>query len=220
MKNLSAVYTLNINNYFPEMMKITIPLMKEYANRIGADFIEITERKFPTWHIVYEKLQIYEIGEHYNWNIFFDGDCLVNPMLFEDLTKSDINNVLVKDGYRANVKFKMTPKISSFFEEDKRNMGLSSCFIASSKLCHNIWKPLDLTPQEAANEIIIGEHSKESATNNAQDELALSFNLAKYHLKYSGINQNFIFHPYDSIKDKEKLKQIKTVLKKWKLNRT
>lgn len=212
-----AVYTLNIENYFPEMMEITIPLMKQYSQRIDADFIEIKERKFPDWHLVYEKLQIYELGKNYDWNIFFDGDILIHPSLFIDITKFNMNEILLKDGYRANIKFKMSPKICNVFKKDGRNMGISTDFIASSKLCHNIWKPLDMTSEEATNEIIIGDKDKLSATNNAQDELALSFNLAKYNLKYNGIDQRFIFHPYNSISNKEKLDQIKLKLKEWKL---
>jgi hypothetical protein len=212
----SAIYTLNINNYFPEMLEITIPLMREYANRIGSDFIEITERKFPNWHMIYEKLQIYELGKNYDWNIFFDGDLLVNPLMFQDLTKLDNDRVYFKDGYRANIKFKMTSKFLPVFKKDGRNIGISTCFVSSPKSCHTIWKPLDITPDEAINEIIIGHHDKSSATNNAQDELALSYNLAKYHLKFSGIDQRFIFHPYDSISNEEKLKQVKDILNKWR----
>ena len=63
------VYTLNIDDYFPEMMEITVPLMKKYADKIGANFIEINRRKFSDWHIHYEKLQIYELGKEADWNI-------------------------------------------------------------------------------------------------------------------------------------------------------
>ena len=199
------------------MLEITIPLMKEYAKRINADFIEINERKFPDWHLVYEKLQIYELGKEYDWNIFFDGDVAINPELFDDITKYHVKHILLKDGYRANIKFKMTPKISDIFKDDGRYQGVAACFIASTKAAHNIWQPLEMTSDEAANEIIIGDKDKNSATNNAQDELALSYNLAKYHLGYSGISHDHIFHPYDSVSNDEKLKQVKSVLKKWKL---
>ena len=37
------------------------PYIKKYAQKIGADFYVIKERKFPDWYITYEKLQIYEI---------------------------------------------------------------------------------------------------------------------------------------------------------------
>lgn len=190
------------------MMELTIPLMKMYADRIKADFIEIKERKFPTFHPVYEKLQIYSLGKGCDWNIFFDGDLLVNPAFFDDITKLDPDRVYLKDGYKADIKFKI--KLEG-------NQGIAACFVASSKSCHNIWKPLNMTSEEAISEIIIGDKDKLSPTNNAQDELALSMNLAKYHIKFSGVNQKYLFHPYESVSNEEKLKQIKTKLKEWRL---
>jgi hypothetical protein len=110
----------------------------------------------------------------------------------------------------------MTPKISSIFKEDGRNIGIAACFIAAPKSYHKIWEPLDMTPEEALNEIITGEHDQRAATNNAIDELALSVNMAKYHFPHDGIHQDFIFHPYDSVDNDEKIRQIKKVVKKWK----
>ena len=90
------IFTLNINNYCPEMMELTVPLMKNYATKIGAEFIEITERKFPDFHIHYEKLQIYELGKDSDWNVFFDGDVIVNNSMI-DIRKLNPNMVLICD---------------------------------------------------------------------------------------------------------------------------
>ena len=203
------IYTLNINNYFPEMMEITIPLMKKYANKIGANFVEITKRKFPDWHIHYEKMQIYELGMDCDWNIFFDGDILVNPNMY-DITKLDITKILLKDGYRADIKF-------TDFINDGRNMGISSWFLASSKYCHKIWTPLNITPKNATKQIITSNENKRKGINSDfyQEELALSYNLVKYNIDFNGIPENSLFHSYESNKKEEKLNEIKIKLKEW-----
>ena len=78
-----TLYTLNIGDYAPEIRALTFPLLRGWADKIGADFHVIEERKFPDWPIVYEKLQIYELGQGNDWNIFADADTLVHPEMFD-----------------------------------------------------------------------------------------------------------------------------------------
>ena len=209
------VFTLNINNYFPELMELTIPTMKNYAKKIGAEFIEITERKFPDYHIHYEKLQIFELGKDSHFNIFFDGDIVVNPNMI-DLSKQDPNFVYIKDGYSANTKFTQ----NRFFYEDKRNQGISSCFLATSNLTHNIWEPLELTGKEISNRIFTAKENLDKGITSDfyQEEYVLSNNLAKYKYNFSGVPLDSMFHSYESNIKEVKLKEIKDKLKEWKIN--
>jgi len=77
MKKL--LVTLNINDYNKEVTDLTFPHMREYAKNIGADFHVIKERKFPDLDINLEKFQLYDICEDYDWVIFLDADCLIDP---------------------------------------------------------------------------------------------------------------------------------------------
>lgn len=77
MKKL--LVTLNINDYKKEVTDLTFPHMREYAKNIGADFHIIKERKFPGLDINLEKFQLYDICEDYDWVIFLDADCLIDP---------------------------------------------------------------------------------------------------------------------------------------------
>ena len=205
------VYTLNINDYFPEMMEITVPLMKKYADKIGANFIEINRRKFPDWHIHYEKLQIYELGKEADWNIFFDGDVLVHPDT-PDFTKMG-EYVFIKDGYRANIKF-----TNPIILNDKRNQGISTCFISSPKQYHNIWKPLKCNPCVVDSQIIMSKENLKIGINSDfyQDEFTLSFNLTLHKIEYSGIPNGYLFHSYKSNLKEEKLKELKEILSGFK----
>ena len=63
-------------------MKITLKNLEEYANRIGADFLVINERKYPDWPVTYEKTQMFDISRCYDWCAFIDADtCLSKNFL-------------------------------------------------------------------------------------------------------------------------------------------
>ena len=53
--------------------------MREYAKNIGADFHIIKEEVFLNYPVMLEKFQIYEISKDYDWIIYLDADCLINP---------------------------------------------------------------------------------------------------------------------------------------------
>ena len=94
-----TIYTLNIGDYAPEICALTYPLIQAYARKIGADFHVIRERKFPEWPIVYEKLQIYELGRKHgnDWNIFVDSDTLINPEMFDVTEHLHKDTVSIQD---------------------------------------------------------------------------------------------------------------------------
>lgn len=84
-----AVITLAIG--YQRFWKRTHAIMRNYADKIGADFIKITERKIPhslefTTGYNLEKFQIYNYLSIYDRIIFFDGDIVIHPQcpnLFE-----------------------------------------------------------------------------------------------------------------------------------------
>lgn len=70
-RDKKTVFTLNVDGYAPEITALTYPLIEAYAEKIGADFHIISERKFPEWPVTYEKLQIFELAREMgnDWNI-------------------------------------------------------------------------------------------------------------------------------------------------------
>ena len=59
-----TLYTLMVNGYSPRITKLTLPMIRFYAHKIGADFHIITERKFLEWPITYEKMQVHELSRN------------------------------------------------------------------------------------------------------------------------------------------------------------
>lgn len=215
---MKRVYVLNINNYDPDITSITYPLIKKYSEKINAEFIEIKDRKFIDYPITYEKLQIHELGKEFDWNIYIDSDVLISPYL-QDIT-NDINpdTVIIKDGFRADVKFPM----NDYLIRDGRNIGISGCLVACSKICHDFWKPVELSSDEMINNIIISkENIKKGLTKgHYSDEYAFTMNLARFGLKCTGLKkweQEFIYHPYDYENKEEKLNYLKKIIKSWNI---
>lgn len=84
----TAVVTIAID--FDDVYDLTRPYIKDYADRHGSDFIEITDQKLSTntnltpckedW--LYPKVEIFRIGgllDEYDYVTYFDADCLIKP---------------------------------------------------------------------------------------------------------------------------------------------
>jgi hypothetical protein len=176
MKKL--IHVVYINDYFPELWEMCYPSIKNYAHRIGAELNVITKRKFPEWHINYEKMQVYEDGKYADANFLLDADILIHPQ-FPDFSAGITlpHHIAFNDNYHASTKFDVTDNI--YFQRDGRDVGIASNAVISFKSTHDAWHPLDITPDEGKRITYIREGDI--------DEYTLSLNMAKYGLKYTGI---------------------------------
>lgn len=200
-----SIHILNIDNYFPELFDITFKSVERYASKINASINIINKRKFLDYPLLTEKLQIYDIGHDYDWNMLIDADILIHPKTPNPFITFNPIYVGNKDEYKADRQF----KIDKYFFRDYRNIGLSSCLIATSRLTHDLWKfPKDLTKNEIYENILIDR--------KIVDEYVISRNLSKYGLKYKELfninDYDMMFHlgAYDQDKDK-----ILDISKKW-----
>ena len=180
-----TIFTLNVDGYAPEITALTYPLIEAYADKIGADFHIISERKFPEWPVTYEKLQIYELAQEMgnDWNIYIDSDALVHPDT-PDLT------LLIPRDTVAHFGKDYAPtrwRSDRFFKRDGRNFGSGNWLAVASDLCVDLWKPLDdLTPAQAIANIFPTVPERISGVVNRAhliDDYVLSRNIAKYGLK-------------------------------------
>jgi len=182
----ACVHVVVINNWFPELCDLSLPLIEKWAKNIGADFNLISTQKFPDYPANYERFQIHEAGKEYQWNINIDADFIVNPEL-EDVTNNDPMVVRAEAHMRADYFF----HTNQYFARDGRNLGMSDNFILSSMYTHDVWTPLFL-PYEIAKENCILDPRQVS-------EFAVSLNIARFGLKCDGC-----------VKDKSKLYHIQS----------
>jgi hypothetical protein len=172
------IHCVYINDYFPELWSLTLPTIKDYAFRTKSELNIITQRKFSDWHINYEKMQVYEDGKHADCNFLIDADILIHPT-FPDFSNGITfpHHIAFNDNYHASSKFNVSDNI--YFQRDGRDVGIASNAVISFKSTHDVWQPLDITPDEGRKITFVREGDI--------DEYTLSVNMAKYGLKYTGI---------------------------------
>lgn len=200
-----TLYTLAVDNYLPELCALTLPLLRLYADKIGADFHPITTRRFPEWPPVYEKLQIWDLGRENgsDWNIYFDADALVHPNLF------DITELLPKDHVLTfNTDFAPERLVyDRFYRRYGRHILSGNWMIVASDWCHEIWERDPEITLDAAlkmNRPLMCERLTGTDSAHLVDETFTSHNIAKYGLKYKSFveltkqygreNENYFWH--------------------------
>lgn len=222
-----TIYTLNVNEYAPEITVLTYPLLKLYARKCGAEFYVIGDRKFKDWPVTYEKLQIFQLAKKRkdDWSIYIDSDALVHPETI-DWTNYLPQDTIAHNGVdMASVRW----RYDEYFRRDGRNIGSCNWFAVASSWCRDLWAPLDITPSEAIDAIYptVEERNTVITPEHLVDDFALSRNIARYGLKVKTLidlqkeiipGANFFWHAY-VIGIPEKVKQIKQVISDWKLER-
>jgi hypothetical protein len=224
-----TIYTLNLNKKeYEPITELTYPWLKFYAFKIGAEFKEITERKFPEWPITYEKLQLFEIAQRdeNDWNIFMDCDTLVHPDTFDFSTHVPKDTVMHNGADMATMRW----RYDRFFMRDGRHIGSPTWNCWASDWCVELFKPLDdLTPEQAAANIfpLHGEIENGIKPPRLIEDYVMSRNIAKYGLKFTTIQEmlqklnmlpwaDFFWHAYMMPID-EKVIRMKDKLKAWRL---
>ena len=193
------IHVVNINDFFPELFALTSPTIRSYAERNGYMINMITERKFPDYPINYEKMQVYEDGKDAEVNILCDADMLIHPQ-FPDVT-TFLNRYAVAFNDNYNISWKYHVDRIPYFMRDGRDIGISTNFVVTSDWTHDLWEPLpfgkDVVETLAKKEATEGVNDPQArGWGHYADEFALSFNLAKYGLKYTGVTWEDWMRPW------------------------
>lgn len=228
MKPRKTLYTLNVNNYAPEITKLTYPLLKYYARKCGAEFYIISERRYPEWPVTYEKLQIYHIAEERqdDWSIYLDSDALVHPETLDWTNYISMDTVLHNGMDYAAVRW----RYDKYFLRDGRHKGSCNWNTTASSWCRDLWHPVeDMTPEEAIDNIFptVMELNTVITPDHLIDDYVLSRNIARYGLKTKTIieleqsiipGSEFYWHEY-TVDIATKVKLMKDVIARWKVQR-
>jgi hypothetical protein len=227
MRKRKALFTLNVDGYSPEITRLTFPLLRYYARKIGAEFIVIDKRKFPDWPVTMEKLQIYELAKSLRteWNVYFDADALVHPET-PDWTSFLPKDTVAHNGIdMAAVRW----RYDKYFMRDGRNIGSCNWCTIASEWCADLWRPPDdISLEEALDEIYptVEETNTVVTREHLIDDYFLSRNIARFGLKTTTLmglqkrinlpDGNFLFHQY-LLTPSEKVVELKKVLDQWKV---
>lgn len=223
-----TVYTLAVNNYSPEICSVTFPYLRHYAEKIGAEFFVITERKFPEWPCGVEKFQIYDLARERGdeWAYFFDADALIHPDMFP------LHPLISKDSVMHNSSDFAPHRWSynnPYLLRDGRKIGSCNWFALMSEWCLDFYHPPQgITPEETISMIhpVHVENERSITAAHLCDDLIASLNLARYGLKFVTVRglyekmgaqeHGHFFHDF-LIPEQLKPKVLKAKLAEWRL---
>lgn len=185
-----TIYTLNIENYEPQVSALTFPLLKHYAEKIGAEMYVIEKRWWPEYDIIYEKFQVWTLMYERNddWAYYIDTDALIHPDMF------DVTNHLHKDTVcqfgtdMAGNRW----RYDEYFMRDGRHLGAGNWFSVVSDWCRDYWHPLeDISYEQAVERIYpqINEVNLNLQPAHFIDDFLVSRNMARYGLKHTTIKK-------------------------------
>jgi hypothetical protein len=194
-----TIFLLDIDNFAPEVKKLTLPFIKYYAQRIGAYVHTITERKFKDWPVTYEKLQIYEIAQQMGegWFLYVDLDTLIHPECPDYTIYLPKGTVSFHAADYSATRF----KVNDYVLRDGRYLSPGNWFMIGSDLCLDLWRPLEMTPKEAVSNIFptANERLHNITAEHLVDDYALTQNIARFGLTFKSfqdINKERGFSEY------------------------
>jgi len=76
---MNLVVTMAIGWWADEIMEVSCPSFKQYAEKIKADFKIITEKKINVPPLYMEKFQVYDMFDNYDRILLLDCDILIHP---------------------------------------------------------------------------------------------------------------------------------------------
>ena len=123
MKKENLVLAISIGDYYNEVAKITLPSIKKYAEKIGADFLNVTE--FNKFYITqkWNKFLIAELLNQYKRIIYLDVDILIRddcPNLFEVVPENKLG--MFNEG-RYSPRFEYLEQASEYYKEPLKKWG-------------------------------------------------------------------------------------------------
>lgn len=240
MEEKKVLYTLAVDNYEPDMCKITLPLLRKYADKICADFVILDKRKFPDFPPVMEKFQIWELAngkyKEYDWHIYFDADTLIHPNFW------DMTAVMAKDTTASFgtdfVPVRFQP--NRYFLRDGRFIGKGNWCAVVSNWCLDYWSPPPRHQKwEHVNTSTLDIYASYITPTNEErisgvidphhllDDYFVSLNIARYGLKHLLIPElanhfrtevnSMLWHQY-LIDSDQKLVTMQDIVDKWRIN--
>ncbi len=223
-----TVYTLRIDDFNREIYSLTEPWIRHWCKKIGAEFVEITKRRFPDFGITFEKHQVFELAKQRqdDWSIFLDMDTLIHPDFFNITDFIPRDHCAMNGSDPAFLRWKYTREMT----RDFRHLGACTWFVIGSDLTREIFEPPPELTMEQIKNSIFPVHG-ETITGlippeRLVEDFTFSQNLAKYSLKFIKVEDilislnykdpQFLCHLYN-LPSEEKIERLKGIMQQWRL---
>lgn len=168
------VFVVDVDDYLPELTRRTLPSIERYAEKIGARFTVIRDRKWPEVSPTYEKMQVFERGRDNDWNILLDLDMYIDEAMYDVTEMVPEGHVGVWMSYEPELTIKEDEYIR-FYEDDAI---AATNFVVTSSAQHRAWEPFEGP---------LDEYLARMKRPFVLDEYCFGRNLKKYGYKQAGI---------------------------------
>lgn len=168
------IFVVDVDDYLPELTRHTLPSIKRYAEKIGAGFTVIDERKYPEVSPTYEKMQIFERGKDNDWNILLDLDMYIHEAMYDVTDLVPEGHVGVWMSYEPE----LTIKEDEYIEFHQGDSIAATNFVVTSSAQHDVWEPFDEP---------IEKYVSRMKRPFVLDEYCFGRNLKKHGYKQAGI---------------------------------
>jgi len=74
-----AVVSMAFGNDWWKIASVSFQALSLYAEKIGADFVVMSKRRYPNLHVHWEKLALREIVAEYDRTFYVDADAVIRP---------------------------------------------------------------------------------------------------------------------------------------------
>ena len=189
MKKL--IVTMCIGDWEPEITAQSFALMKFHAKKIKADFLVIDQRKFPDKPLCFERFQIRDLVDHYDWIIQLDADLLMHPDM------PDVTEMVTKETILMSM-WDWAPKrfvMDNYFRRDGRYISVPGFYLVTSDYHKDFWTiPDDLTVEQMLDNVtpVMYEWAgRKLGKDHVVLDYIFSRNVAKYGLKVESFQNLF-----------------------------
>lgn len=190
-----AIVTIATGRDFLDLLQITGPTIKAYADRCRADYIALTNSTKSWWGL--EKFRTRHFVEQYEEVLFVDADCIVQPnapSLFgqdcDVLIHDDAPYLHSLDWLRSERR-DVCNAIGMQYENS--DICLNSGVVYTRKAASSIWAepPSNIPTSHCAEQIVV----EQQAINHGYGELDSRFNWQFYFEDfYAGLDDAYIIH--------------------------
>jgi hypothetical protein len=167
-----AIITVANGSHFLEILKLTRPLMQDYADRVNADFIDL-DNDTEEWGPM-EKFRVWNFAKEYEEVLFVDADVVIKPNapnIFEQYNES----ICVYDEYSDYknrewlTRERKAVSTLSGLNIENQPVSFNSGVILSRKSSCDIWKRpnVDIGTTHCAEQIWIGEQIRKEYERQA-----------------------------------------------------
>ena len=150
-----CLLTIATGKEFRDLLDVTRPSLKRYAEKNNADFIELTNETEPWWG--FEKFRARHFAGQYDETLFVDADCVINPdapSIFgrsESLAMHDSYRFLQNAGWLPAERKTIANVLGLEFED--RQVGLNSGVVYAKQKAASVWtRPPDAIPMSPTSE--------------------------------------------------------------------